>query len=88
VAYANTEMIVHYNWDDDIIYDPDEIVLTEDSNPTVYNLLYNIGEIYPLDESKGFTVRDLASITESKIYIKNISNDDEAEFSASIFSRY
>lgn len=88
VAYANTEMIVHYNWDDDIIYDPDEIVLTEDTNPTVYNLLYNIGEIYPSDESIGFTVRDLASITENDIYKMHISDPEETEFSASIFSRY
>lgn len=88
VAYANTEMIVHYDWDDDIIYDPDEVVLTETSNPTVYTLLYN-ANFKPSDESKGFTVRDLASITESQIYTKIISEDPgNYTIYGSIFSQY
>lgn len=73
VSYANLQMIVHYDWDGEIIYDPDEIVLTPTNNSVVYNILKDAG-IRETNEDEGYTVSDLATVT-----LQNIYNDIDDE---------
>ena len=63
VAYIEGSEIVVYNWDYETPedWDPDEIVLTEDSNPTVFYILDDNG--IPHEDPDGYTIGELQAIT-------------------------
>lgn len=63
VAYIEGSEIVVYNWDYETPedWDPDEIVLTEDSNPTVYHILDDAD--IPHEDPDGYTIGELQAIT-------------------------
>ena len=84
-AVSHAQMMVHYNWDDDHIYDPDEVVLTRTSNPVIFGILYDDNE-FEYTGADGYTVSDLAALTLNVIYSKTVNFS--VDVNASIFTGY
>ena len=70
VAYIEDSSLVVYDWikpeEDEGDWDPDEVVLTMSSNPTIFNILKVIPGLQRTD-SEGYTIGDLQAITLDKL---------------------
>ena len=78
VAYIEDSSLVVYDWikpeEDEGDWDPDEVVLTMSSNPTIFNILKVIPGLQRTD-SEGYTIGDLQAITLDKLTSDGDSND-------------
>ena len=62
-AVSHAQMMVHYNWDDDHIYDPDKVVLTRTSNSVIFRILYDDNEFEYIIKDNEEIINILTTIT-------------------------